>query len=157
MNPAICFARVCPKYDTIAARKKLQMSDKKKVYVETTVISDATALPTNDLALAGRQIVTREWWKTASERFELYASPVVRREAMRGDPSAAARRMAELVDIPDIAVTEEAVQLAQALVDAKAVPKAYKEDAMHKAMKMYKNSEVILDDNDFVDLDFKNV
>ena len=30
-------------------------------------------------------------------------------------------------------------------------------DAMHKAMKMYKNSEVILDDNDFVDLDFKNV
>ena len=28
---------------------------KKKVYVETTVISDATALPTNDLTLAGRQ------------------------------------------------------------------------------------------------------
>lgn len=110
------------------------MSDKKKVYVETTVISDATALPTNDLALAGRQIVTREWWKIASERFELYASPVVRREAMRGDPSAAARRMAELVDIPDIAVTEEAVQLAQALVDAKAVPKEYKEDAMHIAI-----------------------
>lgn len=32
-----------------------------------------------------------------------------------------------------------------------------KEDAMHKVMKMYKNSEVILDANDFVDLDFKNV
>lgn len=32
-----------------------------------------------------------------------------------------------------------------------------KEDAMNKVMKMYKNSEVILDDNDFVDLDFKNV
>ena len=27
------------------------MSDKKKVYVETTVVSDATALPTNNLAL----------------------------------------------------------------------------------------------------------
>ena len=27
------------------------MSEKKKVYVETTVVSDATALPTNDLAL----------------------------------------------------------------------------------------------------------
>ena len=34
---------------------------KKKVYVETTVISDATALPTNDLTLAGRQMATREW------------------------------------------------------------------------------------------------
>ena len=32
-----------------------------------------------------------------------------------------------------------------------------KEDALHKIMKMYKNEEVILDDNDSVDLDFKNV
>ena len=32
-----------------------------------------------------------------------------------------------------------------------------KEDAMHKVMKMYKNSEVILDENDFIDLDFNNV
>ena len=34
---------------------------KKKVYVETTVVSDATALPSKDLILAGRQIVSREW------------------------------------------------------------------------------------------------
>ena len=46
-------------------RKGGRMSDKKKVYVETTVVSDATALPTNDLSLAGRQIVTREWWNKA--------------------------------------------------------------------------------------------
>lgn len=32
-----------------------------------------------------------------------------------------------------------------------------KEDALHKVMKMYKNEEVILDGNDFIDLDFKNV
>lgn len=32
-----------------------------------------------------------------------------------------------------------------------------KVDALHKVMKMYKNEEVILDDNDFIDLDFKNV
>lgn len=32
-----------------------------------------------------------------------------------------------------------------------------KEDALHKVMKMYKNEEVILDYNDFVDLDFRNV
>ena len=41
------------------------MAEKKKVYVETTVISDATALPTRDLVQAGRQLVTREWWNTA--------------------------------------------------------------------------------------------
>ena len=64
---------------------------KKKVYVETTVISDATALPTNDLTRAGRQMATREWWKTAAERFDLFVSPTVRREAANGDPDAARR------------------------------------------------------------------
>ncbi len=30
--------------------------EKKKVYVETTVVSDATALPTNDLTLVGQRL-----------------------------------------------------------------------------------------------------
>ena len=38
---------------------------KKKFYVETTVVSDATALPTNDLSVVGRQITTRTWWARA--------------------------------------------------------------------------------------------
>ena len=41
------------------------MDTKPKVYVETTVVSDATALPTRVLVQAGRQLVTREWWNTA--------------------------------------------------------------------------------------------
>ena len=45
---------------------------RKKVYVETTVVSDATALPTNDLTLAGRQMATREWWNSASVHFDLF-------------------------------------------------------------------------------------
>ena len=36
------------------------MSEKKKVYVETTVVSDATALPTRDVVQLGRQVVTKE-------------------------------------------------------------------------------------------------
>ena len=39
---------------------------KKKVYVETTVVSDATALPARDIVQLGRQVVTKEWWTTAS-------------------------------------------------------------------------------------------
>lgn len=30
-----------------------------------------------------------------------------------------------------------------------------KEEAVHKVMKMYKNEEVILNDNDFIDVDFR--
>ena len=62
---------------------------KKKVYVETTVISDATALPSKDLVLAGRQFVSREWLDSAKVKYELYSSFLVRRESLKGDPDAA--------------------------------------------------------------------
>ena len=55
------------KFDIIynkTRRKEAVMTEKKKVYVETTVVSDATALPTRDLVQVGRQLVTREWWNT---------------------------------------------------------------------------------------------
>jgi len=109
------------------------MSDKKKVYVETTVVSDATALPTNDLALVGRQVATREWWRTAFQRFDLFVSPTVRREAANGDPDAARRRTEALQDIADIPMCPEVLALAQKLVEAKAVPLQFREDAMHIA------------------------
>lgn len=67
--------------------------EKKKVYVETTVVSDVTALPTNDLALVGRQVATREWWESASELFDLFSSTVVAQEVRRGNPEAAKRRV----------------------------------------------------------------
>ena len=37
------------------------MPEKKKVYVETTFISDATALPARDIVQLGRQVITRGW------------------------------------------------------------------------------------------------
>ena len=107
---------------------------KKKVYVETTVVSDATALPTNDLAVAGRQITTRTWWATAAMRFSLYSSDVVKREAMRGDPEAARRRIEALSTLPELATTAEAIRLAEMLIRHKAVPKEFTDDALHIAL-----------------------
>ena len=49
------------------------------------------------------------------------------------------------------------VEITETLQKTVEVEADNKEDAMQKVMKMYKNSEVILGDNDFVDLDFKNV
>ena len=117
--------------------------EKKKVYVETTVVSDATALPTNDLTLAGRQMATREWWKTAGARFDLYVSPTVRREAEKGDPDAARRRSEALQDIADIPMCPEVLALAQRLVDAKAVPVEYRDDAMHIALQQLREWTIL--------------
>ena len=96
--------------------------EKKKVYVETTVVSDATALPTRDIVQLGRQVVTREWWATAAQRFDLFSSPVVAKEIRRGDPEAAQRRIDALVGISELDVSQKELELARKLVDGKAVP-----------------------------------
>ncbi|MGN0854607.1 MAG: type II toxin-antitoxin system VapC family toxin [Kiritimatiellia bacterium] len=106
---------------------------KPRVYVETTVISDATALPARDIVLAARQISTREWWSSAAERFELYSSDIVAREAKRGDAAAAQRRVAALRGIPELQSDQNAIALARELIARKAVPKEYPDDALHIA------------------------
>lgn len=60
-----------------------------RVYVETSIVSYLTALPSRDLVLAAHQQVTREWW-SHRERFELLVSDAVLVEAARGDGAAAA-------------------------------------------------------------------
>ena len=107
---------------------------KKKVYVETTVVSDATAMPARDVIQLGRQLITKEWWQTASERFDLYSSLVVAREARKGDSEAVARRVAALAGIPELDVTEREYALARRLIDGHAVPREYLDDALHIAV-----------------------
>lgn len=36
---------------------------KKRVYIETTIVSYLTAKPSRDLIMAAHQQVTREWWE----------------------------------------------------------------------------------------------
>ena len=110
------------------------IQEKKKVYVETTVVSDATALPARDVVQLGRQVVTREWWATASQRFDLYSSPVVSKEIRKGDSEAAQRRIDALMGIPELDVSQAELCLAQKLIEGKAVPREYPDDALHIAV-----------------------
>lgn len=110
---------------------------KKKVYVETTVISDATALPSRDVVQLGRQIITKAWWTTASLRFDLYPSIVVAKEIRRGDPEAVRRRVSALEGIPELDVTAEDSNLARQLINGKAVPKEYPDDAFTHSSSRY--------------------
>ncbi len=84
----------------------------KKVYVETTVISDATALPTNDLTLVARQVATREWWAKAKGHFELFVSATVIREAGQGDAAASRRRLDALAGLAKLPLVDEVLALA---------------------------------------------
>jgi hypothetical protein len=62
------------------------------VYLETTIISYLAAHPSRDLVTAARQRVTADWWASERERFSLYVSELVLREAADGDADAVSRR-----------------------------------------------------------------
>ena len=120
------------------------MSEKKKVYVETSVISNLTARPSRDIIKNARQLATQDWWGSASDRFELYVSSLVEREAAKGDEEAAAKRIGALQGIPRLLITDEMLVLAEKLLDATAVPRTSFDDAVHIAVASVSGMEFLL-------------
>ena len=116
---------------------------KPRVYFETSIVSYLTARPARDIVIAGRQQSTRDWWVTASSRFELVISQLVREEAGVGDPDAATARLAAFAPLARLAFPREALALAQRLVDAGAVPRRAAPDAAHVAIAAVHNVEFL--------------
>ena len=100
-------------------------------YIETSVVSYLTARPSRDVVIAAYQEITREWWRDASGRFDLVASALVVAEARAGDPEAAGSRLEALEAVTLLDATPDAEALANALVEAGAVPRHAADDAAH--------------------------
>ena len=117
---------------------------KPRVYVETTVLGYLTSWPSGDLVVAGRQKVTRDWWPCALNAFDVVVSELVHREASAGDPEAIRDRLEALKDLPVLAVTQRAADLARALVAGGAVPSTEPEDALHIALAVVNGIEYLV-------------
>jgi len=107
---------------------------KRKVYLETTVISYLTARSSRDIVVAAHQELTRQWWDQRRSDYHLVVSEIVLREVAAGDFEAAERRSAVLAGIDVLEVDVAALALAEALVRRRAVPNAAVEDALHIAV-----------------------
>jgi transposase len=84
---------------------------KKRVYVESTVISYLTAKSSRDIVKQAQQLLTREWWERRN-RWDLFISPVVIREIRQGDPEAARERVASVVGLAVLPDTDEVERMA---------------------------------------------
>jgi hypothetical protein len=106
---------------------------KSRVYLETTIVSYLTALPSPRLVQAAHQQITHEWW-IRRNRFEIYVSQAVIREAARGHAEAADRRLAALEGVPLLAIGADVLRLAERLLQARLVPAKAEVDAVHIAV-----------------------
>ena len=117
---------------------------KKKVYIETSIVSFLSGRPSRNLLAAAWQSLTTDWWEKRRELFDLYISELVLEEASRGDKDAAQKRLRILEGIPLLAVTDSAVELSKKLLEKGALPPKATDDALHIALTSVHNIDYLL-------------
>jgi predicted nucleic acid-binding protein len=117
---------------------------KKRVYIETTVVSYFTARPSRDIIMAGHQETTRDLWPELTAKYETYISALVYEEAGKGDPDQAKMRLAAIESFPMLDIAEEARFLAERIIAGRGIPAKYPEDALHIAVAAVNGMDVLV-------------
>lgn len=117
---------------------------KRRVYIETTVVSYFAARASRDPMVAGHQEVTRELWPKLVDNYETYISALVYEEAGRGDAEQSKIRLDAIKPFRIIDLDEEAQILAEKIIDGGGIPKEYPEDALHIAAAAANGIDVLI-------------
>lgn len=117
---------------------------KRKVYIETSIISYLTARPSNDAIKSACQQITRLWWDTGRGSVSAYISPYVVEEARAGDALAASERIEALRVLPVLPSVPEVLELAEFLILGGGLPAKARLDALHIACASYHEIDVLL-------------
>jgi predicted nucleic acid-binding protein len=117
---------------------------KKRVYMETTVVSYFTARPSRDIIIAGHQETTRELWPDLSMKYETFISAIVYAEAERGHPEQAKMRLSAIKPFPMLAIEDDARFLAEKIISDRGIPAEYPEDALHLAVAAVNGVDVVV-------------
>jgi hypothetical protein len=106
---------------------------KKRVYVESSVISYLTARPARDIIKLAKQQQTWDWWERRHE-WDLFVSQTVLEEISGGDLRAADLRMEKALMLTMLPGVPDARNLAELLVRRAAIPVGSEVDAVHLAL-----------------------
>jgi len=107
---------------------------KRKVYIETSVVSYLVGRASQNTVTAGHQAATQALWKILEKKFAPFISDLVMQESAGGDTGQAAMRLAAINAMPVLAVDQEVESVARMLIKQKAVPAKCPEDAVHIAI-----------------------
>ena len=114
-----------------------------KIYIETSVVSYLTARTSNNLVIVGHQVVTKDFWKNLDTE-NTFISELVLQEAAKGDAEAAKMRIEAIENLKELAIDEDCNRLATLLIENKAIPKKFPEDALHIAVAAVHNMDAIV-------------
>lgn len=101
------------------------------VYIETTIVGHLGGRILNDALIALRQRSTRLWWTAQSSRYKCFVSLLVIDECSAGNAASAEERLRIISNLDVLGGSPEADELANALLNSKAIPVSEPRDAMH--------------------------
>ena len=117
------------------------------VYIETSIISHATAWPSSNPATAVLQDQAKLWMDEQRQKYNVVTSQLVLDEAALGDPDAAQRRLAMLADIPILDPNPDVEMVADQLVSHSLIPESARLDASHVAAAALAGVQFLLTQN----------
>ena len=117
------------------------------VYIETSIISHATARPSSDPATAVLQDQAKRWMAEQRPLYEAVTSQLVVDEASLGDPDAAKRRLAMLDGIPILPANPDADSVADEIISRSMMPAIARLDALHVATAALAGVQYLLTQN----------
>jgi hypothetical protein len=117
------------------------------VYIETSVVSHASAWPSPDPATAVLQDQAKRWMDEQRSRYDVVTSQLVIDEAGMGDPDAASRRLQMLDGIPVLPVNPDADIVADEIVGRSMMPASARIDALHVATAALAGVQYLLTQN----------
>ncbi len=117
------------------------------VYIETSIISHATAWPSSNPAAAVLQDQAKRWMSEQKSQFNVVTSRLVLDEAAKGDADAAKRRLAMLADIPVLDLNPDVEAVVEQLVFRSLIPEIARLDASHVATEALAGVQFLLTQN----------
>jgi hypothetical protein len=103
------------------------------VYIETSILGYLTARPSRDIVVAANIEITREWWDTRRNDFQLYASQAVVKETSQGDVVIAFQRLEILRGFSLLELNQSVLDLAEQFLERSDLPAKANIDAVHIA------------------------
>ena len=117
------------------------------VYIETSIISHATARLSLDPATAVLQDQAKRWMDEQRPLYEVITSQLVIEEASLSDPDAAKRRLAMLDGIPILPTNPDADLIADLIISRHMMPSIARLDALHVATAALAGVQYLLTQN----------
>jgi len=117
------------------------------VYIETSIVSHATAWPSSDPVVAALQHQAKRWLDEQMALHDVLTSQLVIDEASLGDSDAASRRLDALEGIPVLPVNPDADRIADAIISNSMMPEKARIDALHIATAALAGVQYLLTQN----------